>query len=169
MKVASTHVDDLLKCGPPYLHWSKDCEAPQLAQEIKDRLGDRIKVRPLDGAKAKNLTELGRELGRATGAIVGGNENAFHDALRDPHWFSGREPRPTVYIVADAARILAELPSGMAAWGSKAEVMARTWATPIREGEPWDHEPMPLHFIHCAPTLPKDAPNMNRFEGARQQ
>lgn len=169
MRVASTSINDLLNFGPPFLHWARDCEATQLAKDIELQLGDRVKVRLLNGAAAKNLEELGKELGRSTGTSVGGNLDAFHDALHDPHWFSDRNPRPTVYIVADAARILSELPSGMAAWGSKAEVMSHTWATPIREGEPWDHEPVPLHFIHCASALPKDAPNMNRFDGAGQQ
>ena len=150
--------------GPPFLHWSSN-DADQVEKGIKIKVGETLLVRRIDANIARNLTGLGKELGKAIGRPIVDNQDALDDVMGDVYWLGGAAgPAATVYVVENAAAILRDLPAGMAMWGTKAEGWARAWATPVRDGESWNHDPIPLHFIHCTDKMPRNAPNMNRFE-----
>ena len=162
MRVSSSSVNELARVGPPFLRWSPE-SAEQLEAAIKAQCHEPLVIRRIDGNAARDLNGLGRELGKAFGQPIAGNQDALEDVMRDVHCHGG-EPAPTVYVVENAAAILRDLPAGIAMWGTKAEGWARAWAQPVKEGETWDHDPIPLHFIHSVEVLPRNAPNMNRFE-----
>ncbi|MEQ1941466.1 hypothetical protein ABMA32_03485 [Mesorhizobium sp. VNQ89] len=171
MRAASSSINDLGRVGPPFLHWSPE-GAENVEKDIKTRFDESLVVRRINGSAARDLEELGHELGKALGRPIAGNQAALDDVMSDVHWHAGkRSPAATVYVIKNPASLLRSLPSGMALWGTKAESWARAWARSVNEGQSWDHDPVPLHFIHCADKMPlslRSLPKMNCFEIGKQ-
>jgi hypothetical protein len=165
MKAVPTTPRDMAKVGPPFLHLMVEDEAIDVDRAITDA-GDRLLVREIDALRTPDLRGLCRELGKGIQERpIADNAAALEDVMGDPEWVAGsRYPSATVYVVRNAENMLRDIPLGLATWGTMAARWAHIWSRPVQEGASWDRDPIPLHFIHVARRLPKDAPPMSRFE-----
>ncbi len=165
MKPAASTPRDMLKVGPPDLHLTLDTTAADIGSAIAS-LDKKVLVRSVDANRTRDLKALCDELGKGIqGRPIADNADALEDVMGDPGWVAGSQyPAATVYVVEHTENMLRDMPLGLAKWGTMAVHWADTWSRPVKEGASWDRDPIPLHFIHLAGRLPKNAPPMSRFE-----